>query len=288
MQIVRTVAELRENLDAVRHEHRSIGFVPTMGALHRGHAALIEASVAQCDETVVSIFVNPLQFNNSVDLETYPTTVDADLELCARLGASLVFVPDRSAIYPDGFDTTVVPGDLAHRFEGDSRPGHFSGMCTVVLKLLVMVQPTHAFFGRKDFQQLAIVKRMADDFNLATDIVGCETVRDDDGLALSSRNVRLSPEARRVALALPRALGATKAALHSGDSFVAARQAGLDVLGSEPQLEISYFEIVDETTLDVTGQASSESTLVVLGAIIVDGVRLIDNIDINLTQRNRA
>jgi|688.fasta_scaffold519069_2 pantoate--beta-alanine ligase len=288
MHIVRTVAELRGILGAHRNAQRSIGFVPTMGALHRGHATLVEKSVAECDVTVVSIFVNPLQFNNSADLETYPNTIDTDLELCARLGATAVFVPDRSEMYPDGFDTAVVPGDLATRFEGASRPGHFSGMCTVVLKLLLMVQPTHAFFGKKDYQQLAIVSRMATDLNLSTDIVGCETVRDEDGLALSSRNVRLSDEARRVALALPRALAATKEALLSGDTLDAASAAGSDLLASVPTVEISYFEVVDATTLTPVGKVFDETRLVALGAVVVDGVRLIDNVEIDLTQGNRG
>lgn len=278
MHIVRTVAELRQNLDAARNAHRTIGFVPTMGALHRGHAALVEKSVSECDLTVVSIFVNPLQFNNSADLDTYPSTIDADLELCARLGVAVVFVPDRHEMYPDGFDTAVEPGKLASLFEGASRPGHFSGMCTVVLKLLVMVQPSHAFFGKKDYQQLAIVQRMAADFNLPVDIVGCETVRDEDGLALSSRNVRLSADARQRALALPRALAATKQALLGGCTVDSARRAGADIL-STVDLDVSYFEVVDASTLDAPDDITANERLVVLGAVVVDGVRLIDNVE---------
>ena len=279
MHIVRTVAELRKNLDAASNAHRTIGFVPTMGALHRGHAALVEKSVSECDLTVVSIFVNPLQFNNSADLDTYPNTIDADLELCARLGASLVFVPDRTEMYPGGFDTAVEPGELASLFEGASRPGHFSGMCTVVLKLLVMVQPSHAFFGKKDYQQLAIVRRMATDFNLPVDIVGCETVRDDDGLALSSRNVRLTPDARQRALALPLALATAKQALVDGRGVEASRRAGTDILSSQQGLETSYFDIVDATSLRSPTDTSGNGKLVVLGAVVVDGVRLIDNVE---------
>ena len=285
MLIVRTVAELRKNLDAVRNAHRSIGFVPTMGALHRGHAALVEKSVAECDVTVVSIFVNPLQFNNSVDLDTYPKTIDADLELCARLGVAVVFVPDRNEMYPDGFDTAVEPGDLATLFEGASRPGHFAGMCTVVLKLLVMVQPSHAFFGKKDYQQLAIVRRMAADFNLPVDIVGCDTVRDDDGLALSSRNVRLTQTARQHALALPRSLAAAKQALVDGHDREASRRAGLDVL-STGNLDVSYFDIVEASTLIAPTDISTCERLVVLGAVVVDGVRLIDNIEHAMPETN--
>lgn len=284
MHIVRTVAELRKNLDAVRNAHRTVGFVPTMGALHRGHATLVETSVAECDVTVASVFVNPLQFNNSVDLDTYPNTIETDLELCARLGVSVVFVPDRSEMYPDGFDTSVEPGRLATRFEGASRPGHFSGMCTVVLKLLVMVQPTHAFFGKKDYQQLAIVRRMATDFNLPIEIVGCETVRDDDGLALSSRNVRLSPESRRSALALPRALAETRNALLGGSPLDAARQRGLDVLSASGELEISYFDVVDSSTLEAAASPGGSVRLVALGAVVAGGVRLIDNVEIDLTE----
>ena len=286
MHIVRTVAELRKNLDAASNAHRSIGFVPTMGALHRGHAALVEKSVSECDLTVVSIFVNPLQFNNSADLDTYPSTIDADLELCARLGTSVVFVPDRSEMYPEGFDTSVEPGGLATVFEGASRPGHFSGMCTVVLKLLVMVQPSHAFFGKKDYQQLAIVRRMSIDFNLPVDIVGCETVRDHDGLALSSRNVRLTPDARQRALALPRALVATKEALADGRGIEGARRAGVDLLSSQPGLETSYFEIVDASTLRPPVDTGIDRRLVVLGAVVVDGVRLIDNVEHDMSETN--
>jgi pantoate--beta-alanine ligase len=280
MHIVRTVADLRSELSSARVQQRSIGFVPTMGALHRGHAQLIRRSVSECDITVASIFVNPLQFNNSADLDTYPKTMETDLELCARLGVEIVFAPDAQEMYPDGFETHVHPGSLATRYEGASRPGHFEGMCTVVAKLLLMVQPTYAFFGKKDYQQLAIVKRMAIDFNLETSIVGCETIRDEDGLALSSRNVRLDATSRREATVLPRALSRVRELLRAGSTVDAARNEGLSLLSSQPGLVVDYLEIVDKETLSAPLGLPPLDSLVVLGAVTVAGVHLIDNLEI--------
>ncbi len=280
MHIVRTVAELRSELSSTRAAQRSIGLVPTMGALHRGHADLIRRSVSESDITVASIFVNPLQFDNSTDLDTYPKTMDADLELCARLGVDVVFVPDAREMYPIGFETHVQPGDLASRYEGASRPGHFQGMSTVVLKLLLMVQPTFAFFGKKDYQQLAIVKRMAIDFNLETSIVGCETIRDEDGLALSSRNVRLDATSRRAAVALPRTLSHVSDLLLAGVTVETARSEGLSLLSGQPGVVVDYLDIVDKLTLAAPLDSPQLESLVVLGAVTVAGVHLIDNLEV--------
>jgi pantoate--beta-alanine ligase len=251
-----------------------------MGALHRGHADLIRRSVSESDITVASIFVNPLQFDNSTDLDTYPKTMDADLELCARLGVDVVFVPDAREMYPIGFETHVQPGDLASRYEGASRPGHFQGMSTVVLKLLLMVQPTFAFFGKKDYQQLAIVKRMAIDFNLETSIVGCETIRDEDGLALSSRNVRLDATSRRAAVALPRTLSHVSDLLLAGVTVETARSEGLSLLSGQPGVVVDYLDIVDKLTLAAPLDSPQLESLVVLGAVTVAGVHLIDNLEV--------
>ena len=178
---------------------RTIALVPTMGALHAGHVSLIERAGELADATVVSVFVNPLQFGEAVDFDTYPRTIDDDVAICASAGVSVVYAPATDAMYPPGFDTRVVPGRLAETMEGASRPGHFDGVATVVTKLFGAVRPDVACFGEKDFQQLAIVRRMAADLDLGVRVVACPTLRDDDGLALSSRNRRLDPTERLAA-----------------------------------------------------------------------------------------
>ena len=209
-RVIETVAEYSEALDAVRRSGRTVGVVPTMGALHDGHRALIARATSECDVVAVSVFVNPTQFGDPSDLADYPRPLEADLETVASAGAQLVFAPSVAEMYPDPpgtVATSVSVPALGARWEGASRPGHFDGVATVVVKLLSAAGRCRAYFGEKDFQQLALVTRVVRDLALPTEVVGCPTVRDPDGLALSSRNARLDPDQRRAALVLSRALG---------------------------------------------------------------------------------
>ncbi len=254
MRVVRTVAELREARAALAGE---VGLVPTMGAYHAGHLALLATARAENDAVVVSLFVNPAQFEDAADLDTYPRDEQRDLALAAEAGADLVFAPAAAELYPAGFDTWVVPGVAARGGEGEARPGHFRGVATVCLKLFNLVRPERAYFGRKDAQQVAVVRTLVRDLAVPLEIRVVPTVRDEDGLALSSRNVRLSPAEREHALALPRAL---EAAAGAPDPVAAAR-AGLN--GLEPD----YVEVVD------LGDCT-----VLAAAVRVGPVRLIDNV----------
>jgi pantoate--beta-alanine ligase len=205
MEILTTIAELRQRLAPLR-EGRRLGLVPTMGALHDGHAALFARARAECDTVVASLFVNPAQFSESGDYRAYGRDLDADADFAAAGGVDLVFAPEAAELYPAGFATWVEPEGAAFGLEGDHRPGHFRGVATICLKLFNIARPNVAYFGRKDAQQLAVIKQLVRDLDLELEIRGVETVRDDDGLALSSRNARLSPDERQRALAIPRAL----------------------------------------------------------------------------------
>lgn len=276
MRTVRTIAELRTVLRALREEHRRIGFVPTMGCLHEGHAALIRQSVARCDATVVSVFVNPTQFGPGEDLERYPRDLERDQALCHRLGVTILFAPESSEIYPTGFTTFVDPGPLGEVLCGRFRPGHFRGVATVVAKLFNIVQPDVAFFGQKDLQQTVIIRRMVRDLNLPVDIVVAPTLREPDGLALSSRNTYLSPEERTRALALSQGLLAAQAAFEAGERD-ASRLLALARKPLEAVDEVQYVELVDATSLEtVVGEVRRASALCV--AARVGRTRLIDNV----------
>ncbi len=216
MRIVRTVAEVREALREPRERGERIGLVPTMGAFHAGHLALMRAARESCDVVVVSLFVNPAQFNASDDLARYPRDERRDADLAERAGVDVLFAPSAEELYPVGFDTWIEPGELATVLEGAARPGHFRGVATVCAKLFAIVEPDVAWFGRKDAQQVAVIRRMVTDLNLPLEIAVVPTVRDDDGLALSSRNVLLTAPQRAAALALPRALEAGLAASRVG------------------------------------------------------------------------
>jgi pantoate--beta-alanine ligase len=263
MRILRRVDEVRDALREPRERGERIGLVPTMGAFHAGHLALIRAARESCDLVVVSLFVNPTQFNAPDDLARYPRDEAADARAADAEGADLLFAPDADELYPAGFDTWVEPGELARVLEGAMRPGHFRGVATICTKLFAIVQPHAAIFGRKDAQQVAVMKRLVTDLDLPIEIVAVPTVRDPDGLALSSRNVFLSPDERRRALALPRALDAGLAAHRSGGDPVGAARA---VLEAEPQLEVNYVAIAD---LDGPALAA---------AVRVGRTRLIDNV----------
>jgi pantoate--beta-alanine ligase len=276
MEIVRTVSWMKQIGRAARHEDRILGFVPTMGALHKGHASLIEAAKAQCAPVVVSIFVNPKQFGPAEDFQKYPRTLEADRTLLESLGVDYLFAPPAEEIYPQSFRTVVNVEGLGNRLEGRSRPGHFQGVATVVLKLFEIVQPRFAYFGRKDAQQCRVVQQMAADLNLDTEIVVSPIVREPDGLALSSRNAYLSPDDRRAATALNRSLEVVKAEIGAGQRDAAhliatARQ----LLDSEPGVKTDYVEIVDVESLEPVTVLRKRS--LVLIAAHVGKTRLIDN-----------
>lgn len=268
----------RAELAAARTAHTgTVALVPTMGALHDGHRALLRAARGRADIVVVSIFVNPLQFGAGEDLDRYPRTFDADLRLCADEGVDLVFAPSIATIYPQQPVVTVSAGPLGAVLEGAHRPGHFDGVLTVVLKLFQLVRPDLAFFGAKDAQQLVLIRRMVADLDVPVQIVAVPTVREPDGLALSSRNRYLTPSDRRAALALSAALGAGADRAANGAAASAVHAAAARVLAQEPNLEVDYLAIVDPVTLaDLPPDASGPALLAV--AARVGSTRLIDNV----------
>lgn len=263
MKLVRTVADLRATLSGAWDRGDTIGLVPTMGAFHDGHLALMRAAREECDLVVVSLFVNPSQFGPSEDLARYPRDEARDAALADLEQVDVLFVPVAGEIYPAGFDTWVEPGELGLILEGAIRPGHFRGVATICTKLFSLVRPTRAYFGRKDAQQLAVLKQLVGDLALPVEIRGCPTVRDADGLALSSRNVFLSPEERAVALNLPRALQAGAAAHAAGADAVAAARS---LLEAERGLRVDYVALAD---LDGPTLAA---------AVQVGDTRLLDNV----------
>ncbi|WP_425953482.1 pantoate--beta-alanine ligase [Xylanimonas sp. McL0601] len=279
MRIVRTVAELRDALAPRRAAGERVGFVPTMGALHEGHLSLIRAARAGSDVVVVSVFVNPTQFNDPADLAAYPRTEEADVALAASAGADLVFAPEPAELYPHGYATSVtVTGPVTESLEGAQRGrGHFDGVATVVTKLLLAVGPDAAWFGAKDAQQVVVVRRVVADLGLPVRIEVGPTVREPDGLAMSSRNVRLSPADRTRALALSRALRAVQAAVDCGADAAAARAAGLAELAADG-IEPEYLVLADAGTLEPV--ESVDRRVLALVAARVGPVRLIDNVTV--------
>lgn len=275
MQIIRQLTALRERTKLIRAGGESIALVPTMGALHAGHMSLVETAKRQADKVVVSIFVNPRQFGPNEDLARYPRPEEEDARLLAEAGAALLWMPPVEEVYPQGFATNVSVARLGDGLCGASRPGHFDGVATVVAKLFNQVRPDIAVFGEKDWQQLAIIRRMALDLDMDLEIVGAPTERDADGLALSSRNAYLSPEQRERAVALPRALEAAVAAIHGGaraaDALADARAqilaAGFD--------SVDYVSLVDAASLEPLAELDREGRI--LGAARMGTTRLIDN-----------
>jgi len=275
LEIVETIAGLRARV-AARRSAGLVGLVPTMGALHEGHASLIRQARAECSSVVVSIFVNPIQFDRPEDLERYPRSLAVDAALCASLGVDLVFAPTVAEMYPVSLECRVEVGRLADHLCGRFRPGHFSGVATVVLKLFEIVQQDRAYFGEKDAQQLAVVRRLVSDFNVATTIVGVPTVRESDGLALSSRNQRLDPDERQLAPALYHALQRVKSAIAAGVSNVSElKQLAATQIPPDPRLRLEYFEIVDP--VDFQPVDAVTGPVVAAGALWVGTTRLIDN-----------
>jgi pantoate--beta-alanine ligase len=259
-----------------RRAGRRVAIVPTMGALHAGHLALIDEARRLADVTVVSVFLNPLQFDRAIDLERYPAKLEDDLTACRRRAVDAVYAPTPAVMYPPDFATRVVPGGVADHFDGPLRPGHFEGVATVVTKLFGAAAPDIAVFGQKDFQQLAIVRRMVTDLDMGIEIASVATVREPDGLALSSRNVRLSPTDRAAAVAVPRAIDAARLSFAAGErsAAVLARVAER-TLAAEPLARAEYVEVVDAATLSPIERV--ERPAVVLLAAWFGDVRLIDN-----------
>lgn len=279
MRTVTTVAALREALDAERRSGRSIGFVPTMGYLHDGHASLMRRAAAERDVVVTSIFVNPLQFGPTEDLAAYPRDLERDLGLAAAEGVAYVFAPPVDEMYPEPMRTSVRVAGVSEPLEGASRPGHFDGVSTVVAKLFGIVGACAAYFGEKDFQQLAIVRRMAGDLSFPVEVVGCPVIREDDGLAMSSRNVYLTPEERQVAPVLQRALRLGAAAIRSGTTDAdEVRTLMRSEIQAAPLGKLDYVEVADPDTLAPLSVATVHARL--FGAVRFGRARLIDNVGV--------
>jgi pantoate--beta-alanine ligase len=277
METIRTIAWMKEQARQARAESRIIGLVPTMGALHAGHLSLVERARRECSPVIASIFVNPKQFGPNEDFSKYPRTFETDSEKLEHAGVDFLFAPEPREIYPDGFSTYVNVDSLSEKLEGRSRPGHFRGVTTVVMKLLQIVQPTFAYFGRKDAQQSRLIKQMARDLNLDTEIVICPPVREPDGLALSSRNVYLSAEERKAATVLHRALDAARSELAAGVRDALQLQAVLHrVLDAEHHARVDYAEIVDAESFEPAVRVSKPCY--VLLAVFIGKTRLIDNL----------
>ena len=280
-KVVRSVSRVRRAVRRARRDGKEIGFVPTMGALHAGHLSLVQTAREECDYLAVSIFVNPTQFGPNEDYQQYPRTFEADLQACRDAGVDLVFAPHVSTIYPERFSTFVEVEGLSDVLEGAFRPGHFRGVATVVLKLLNIVQPDVAYFGRKDYQQQLLIRRMCRDLDLPVEIRTCPTVRESDGLALSSRNRYLNPEQRRAALSLSQSLKLAREQLMAGQSDVdAVRRAMREHLEGTAGVTVDYATIADPETLEEVSCRQPE--LIALVAARVGPARLIDNLPIHL------
>ncbi len=282
MTTIETIEGVRGFLDPMRRAGRSIGFVPTMGALHAGHWSLIERARAECDVVVVSIFVNPLQFGKGEDLDLYPATLDADLAGCDERGVDLAFCPTVSEMYGDGqsFKTGVRVSDLSEHLCGRSRANHFDGVCTVVAKLFGIVGPDRAYFGEKDYQQLLIVRRMVADLSIPVEIVACATLRERDGLAISSRNRFLSPDQRKAAAGIYESLTSAVEFVHAGQRNISELSARIrHHLETSGQARIDYVEIVDAANLESLTEIDRPARICV--AVHIGETRLIDNVAVD-------
>jgi pantoate--beta-alanine ligase len=274
---ITTIPELRARLDAARAEGRRVGFVPTMGYLHAGHASLMDAARQQSDLVVTSIFVNPLQFAPTEDLDTYPRDLAGDTALAEAHGVDLLFVPAGSEMYPEPVRTTVSVAGVSQGLEGAARPTHFDGVATVVAKLFAIVGPCSAYFGEKDFQQIAVVRQMVRDLSIPVTVVACPTIREPDGLAMSSRNAYLSAEERQAAPVVQAALQEGRAAVLAGETDPAVvRSIVADRISAEPLARLDYAEVVDAATLTVPERLRGELRL--LAAAWFGKARLLDNV----------
>jgi pantoate--beta-alanine ligase len=277
MRVLSTVAEMQAACRELRQSGKSLGLVPTMGALHQGHLSLIRAARAHNQSVAASIFVNPLQFGPSEDFSKYPRTFDRDRQFLEAEEVDLLFAPSKEEMYPGGASTTVYVSGLSEKLDGKSRPGHFQGVTTVVAKLFEIVRPHRAYFGQKDAAQVAVIRKMVDDLNIDLELVVCPIVREQDGLALSSRNAYLSAEQRKQALALYRSLTRVQTFADRGERLSSALiEAAKQVIADEPAMKLDYFEVVDPNTLDPVAEITRGALVAV--AAWVGTTRLIDNI----------
>lgn len=277
MRLVKTIAEVKDIVKEWKKNGESIGFVPTMGYLHEGHGSLIKKARENNDKVVVSIFVNPMQFGENEDLDSYPRDIEKDSAYVESLGGDLIFNPEPSEMYNDGFCSYVDMSVLTEELCGLSRPVHFRGVCTVVNKLFNIVQPDRAYFGQKDAQQLAIIKRMVKDLNMNLEIIGCPIVREEDGLAKSSRNTYLNPEERKAALVLNQSLKKGKELLESGfRDAKEIRKVITEIIEKEPLAKIDYVKVVDGLTMQQVEKIEKEVLVAI--AVYIGKTRLIDNV----------
>jgi pantoate--beta-alanine ligase len=281
--IVRTLAELRATVAAWRKDGAKIAVVPTMGALHEGHLSLVCAALARAERVIVTLFVNPKQFNSAAALAAYPRTEDSDAAKLSPLGAHMLYAPNAEEIYPDGFATNVSVSGVSDGLCGAFRPGHFDGVATVVAKLFLQTQADLAFFGEKDFQQVHVVKRMAKDLDIPIEIVPCATVRETDGLAMSSRNVRLSAEDRAIAPKLVQALRAAAMRLKAGEAAEPVLRDATKAIEESGFARVEYLELRAEADLKPLARASAPARLLV--AAWLGDVRLIDNVEVTAAPR---
>lgn len=276
MEIVHTIGETREVISAARERGKSVGLVPTMGCFHEGHLWLMRRARRENGLLVISIFVNPTQFGPSEDVREYPRDVDRDAQMAEQIGVDVIFNPSAEEMYPEGCDTYVGVGKLGEMLCGASRPGHFRGVATVVLKLFEIVQPDRAYFGRKDYQQLKVIERMVNDFNMPVEIVPVPTVREPDGLAMSSRNTYLGPAERQAAPVLSRSLSHAQELLDQGvTSGAELRRRVEEFIGREPLAELDYVAVVDPETLEAVADVERQAVLAL--AVRIGKTRLIDN-----------
>jgi pantoate--beta-alanine ligase len=283
MLVLSTKAEFREYLENVRALGRTVGLVPTMGALHEGHLSLLRAAAADCDVVALTIFVNPLQFGEGEDLSAYPRPLDRDLELAEEAGADVVFTPSTDEMYPEPTLSTVHVDQLTLGMEGASRPTHFDGVATVVAKLFNIAGPSHAYFGEKDFQQLAVVRRMAADLDQPITVIGCPIVREADGLAMSSRNIYLSSSEREAATVISRALRAGAAMILAGESDPAVIEAHMaSIIEAEPLAELDYAVVVEPNSLRTPAELISGTNVRLLMVAKVGSPRLLDNLGVDV------
>jgi len=283
MQVLTTKSEFREHLDAVRALGRTVGLVPTMGALHEGHLSLLRAAANECDVVALTIFVNPLQFGAGEDLSAYPRPLERDLELAEGAGADVVFTPTTEEMYPEPTLTSVHVEQLTSGMEGVSRPTHFDGVTTVVTKLFNLAGTCRAYFGEKDFQQLAVVRRMVADLDQPVTVVGCPIVREADGLAMSSRNGYLNAAEREAATVVNRALRAGAAMIAAGEQEPAVIEAHMgSIIGAEPLAELDYAVVVDPDSLVAPSQLVSGSRVQLLIVAKVGTPRLLDNMAVDV------
>lgn len=278
MKIISSVSELRHDVAEFRNQGKSIGLVPTMGALHEGHQSLVERARRECDVVIVSVFLNPTQFNNKEDLRTYPRTAERDAALLERCGVDIAFMPTVEEIYPEPDTRVFNLGPVAEVMEGAMRPGHFNGVCQIVSKLFDFTRPTRAYFGEKDFQQIAVIRAMMKQLGYDFEVVTCPCIREDDGLAKSSRNVRLTPQVRRVAPAIYRTLKASIDFAAMDHTVAQTHDWVVDTINAWPEMEVEYYEIVDGITLQPVTSWDDSDYIVGCITVYCGDVREIDNI----------